>query len=143
MDTLTIDTRYATYLLIAVSWACFFSLTIKQPVRGLRNVGILACYILALVMVIRVPFTAALVTWCAFAVAAGIVYSAYEFFAYVRDKDPQKKLNVSLSTFIHGLLAWPIMIPEAVEYLLAELGIIRIETPPSPPIPDPKRNNVG
>lgn len=136
MDKIPIDTRYALYLLIAVGWTCLFSMTIKRPVRGFRNLGILACYILAVVMVIRLPFVTALVTWCAFGLAAGIIYSAYQLLAYARDKSPDRKLDVSVSTFIHGPMAWPIMIPEAVEYLLAELGILRVQTPPSPPKTD-------
>jgi hypothetical protein len=132
MDTLPIDKHHAVYLLIAVGWTCVFSLTIKRPVRGLRNLGILACYILAVVMLIRLPFVTALVTWCVFGLAAGIIYSAYQLLAYARDKSPDRKLDVSVSTFVHGPLAWPIMIPEAVEYLLAELGVLRVQPTPPP-----------
>jgi hypothetical protein len=128
----TIDKNHAAYLLIAVGWTTLFSFTIKQPVRGLRNLGILACYILAIVMIVRLRFVTALVTWCVFGVAAGVIYTIYELVARVRTKEPDKKPSVSLSSFVHGPLAWPIMIPEAVEYLLAELGVLRVQPAPPP-----------
>lgn len=132
MDSIPIDKQHAIYLLIAVGWTTLFSMTIKQPVRGLRNLGILACYILAIVMLIRLRFISALVTWCAFGIAAGVIYSFYQIVAYARDKSPDKKLGLSFSHFIHSPLAWPIMIPEAIEYLLADLGVLRVQ-PTAPP----------
>jgi len=132
MDTKPIDRQHAIFLLIAVGWTTLFSMTSKQPVRGLRNLGILVCYILAVVMLIRLRFVSALVTWCAFGIAAGVIYSLYELVAYARDKSPDKKLGLSFSHFIHGPLAWPIMIPEAIEYLLADLGVLRAQPAPPP-----------
>lgn len=132
MDTIPIDRQHAIFLLIAVGWTVLFSMTSKQPVRGLRNLGILACYILAVVMLIRLRFVSAVVTWCAFGIAAGVIYSFYELVAYARDKSSDKKLGLSFSHFIHGPLAWPIMIPEAIEYLLADLGVLRAQ-PATPP----------
>ena len=72
-------------------------------------------------MLIRLRFVSALVTWCAFGIAAALIYSFYQLVAYTRDKSPDKKLGLSFSTLLHGPLAWPIMIPEAIEYLLAEM----------------------
>ena len=132
MDTIPIDKHHAVYLLMAVSWTILFSLTIKQPVRGLRNLGILACYILAAVMLIRLRFASALVTWCMFGITAGVLYSFYDFVSYIRDKTPDRKLGLSSSHFIYGLLAWPIMIPEAIEYLLADLGVLPAQLPTPP-----------
>ncbi|HET9424266.1 MAG TPA: hypothetical protein VFO55_02755, partial [Gemmatimonadaceae bacterium] len=34
----------------------------------------------------------------------------------------------SLAPLMHGFLAWPIMLPEVVEYVLAEVGVL---TPPT------------
>lgn len=132
MDPIPIDKQHAIYLLIAVGWTTLFSLTNKQPVRGLRNLGILACYLLAVVMLVRLRFVAALVTWCVFGVAAGVIYSFYQLVSYARDQSPDKQLGLSFSHFIHGPLAWPIMIPEAIEYLLADLGVLRAHTTTPP-----------
>jgi hypothetical protein len=136
MDTIPIDQPHAIYLLIAVGWTTLFSMTSKQPVRGLRNLGILACYILAVVLFMRLRFVSALVTWCAFGIAAGILYSIHQLVAHARDPSPDKKLGLSFSHFIHGPLAWPIMIPEAIEYLLADLGVLRAQPAPPPTKPD-------
>ena len=126
MSTIPIDKSYAIYLLVAVSWTTLFSMTIKQPIRGLRNLGILACYIIAIVMLFRLHFISTLATWCAFGVAAGVIYSLYQAVSYAHDKSTDKKLGISFSTFLHGPLAWPIMIPEAIEYLLTEVGILGV-----------------
>jgi|GEM_PF-2110405 len=126
MDPAPIDPQYAIYLLIAVGWTTLFSMTIRQPVRGLRNLGILACYILAVIMPIRLPFGSALATWCVFGIAAGLLYNAYQGIAYLRDKSPEKTPGLSFAHFVYGLLAWPVMIPEAIEYLLADLGVLRV-----------------
>ena len=126
---LPFDRQYALYLLIALTWTTLFSMANSHSLRGLRNLGILACYGLAIVMLVRIKFASAAVTWCAFGLAAGLIYSAYNVLAYSQDKAPDKTLRVSVGDFLYGPLAWPIMIPEAVEYSLAELGVLK--TPPS------------
>ncbi|NBV24603.1 MAG: hypothetical protein EBS05_22115 [Proteobacteria bacterium] len=131
MGSLSFDKQHGVYLLVAVGWTTMFSLTNKQPIRGLRNLGILACYILAVVMCVRLRFVSALVTWCAFGIAAGALYNLYELVAFARNKAADKKLGASFANFIHGPLAWPIMIPESIEYLLAELGVL-----PATPLPE-------
>lgn len=136
MNIISFDKHYALYLLLAVGWTILFSMTIKQPVRGLRNFGILACYILAVIMVIRLPFVTALATWCVFGLAGAVTYIAYQLVSYARDRSVDRKLNVTASTFTDGLVAWPIMIPEAIEYLLAELGILRTPKLPTPAAPE-------
>lgn len=128
---LPFDRQYALYLLIALVWTTAFSMVNGHPLRGLRNLGILACYGLAIVMLVRIKFASAAVTWCVFGLAAGLIYSAYNVLAYSRDKAPDKTLRVSVGDFLYGPLAWPIMIPEAVEYSLAELGVLKTPPPPA------------
>jgi hypothetical protein len=125
------DARYAVYLLIATAWTTAFSMTNRQPLRGSRNLGILACYVVFVIMLFRLPFVTAVATWCLFGVAGGLLYIAHELFLGWRTKDSAEKPAVSLATLIHGPLAWPIMIPEAIENTLAELGILK--TPPLQP----------
>lgn len=126
IDHLPIDTHHAILLLIATVWTTLFSMSEKRWVRGYRNLGILACYILAIVMLIRLPFATALVTWCAFGITAAILYNFYDLVVYARNKAPDKKLELSFAYFIYSPLAWPIMLPEAVEYLLAEVGVLKV-----------------
>ncbi|MGE5194322.1 MAG: hypothetical protein ACM3U2_17670 [Deltaproteobacteria bacterium] len=116
------DAHYAIYLLIATIWTTAFSMTIRQPLRGCRNLGILACYVLFVVMLFRLRLLAALGTWCLFGIAGGVLYLAHELLARWRTKNPAEKPALSPATLLHGLLAWPIMIPEAIENTFAELG---------------------
>jgi hypothetical protein len=125
MSDIHIEVRYLIYLLIAVGWTTFFSLFNKPALRGWRNHGILACYVLLVVMFFRVHFLSALVTWCIMGVAGGLAYIAYELFARARAHGSEEKPTVSLTHIVYGFLAWPIMVPEAIEYILTELGILK------------------
>jgi hypothetical protein len=126
------DARCAVYLLIATAWTTAFSMTNQQPLRGSRNLGILACYVSFVITLIRLPFVTSLATWCLFGVAGGLLYIAHELFVGWRAKASAEKPAVSLATLIHGPLAWPIMTPEAIENTLTELGILKI-----PPLQSP------
>lgn len=71
----------------------------------------------------------AMLTWSSFGLAGGVIYILWETLQRIRATTREQKPRVSLSPLFHGLFAWPIMVPEAVEYALAELGILR--APPS------------
>jgi hypothetical protein len=123
---------FAVALLLAVGWTTVFSLSNKPGIRGFRNLGILASYILILVFLFLAGWRAALVTWAIFGVAGGLVYIGWEILQRLRTATGEQKPSVSLSPLLHGLFAWPIMVPQAFEYALAELGILK--APPSSPI---------
>ena len=125
-----IHVPFAVALLIAVGWTTLFSLSNTPGIRGFRNLGILASYILVPVFLFVAGWRAALVTWALFGVVGGVIYICWEILQRLRASGEQKP-GVSLSPLVHGLFAWPIMVPEAMEYALAELGILR--APPSPP----------
>jgi len=133
MSDIHISIRYLIFFLIAVGWTTLFSLSHTRGIRGYRNLGILACYILLIVMLFPVPFTSALLTWCALGVGGGLVYIAYELLGRARASEREQKSKVSFGHFIYGNLMWPVMVPEAVEYILADMGILK--TPPMPPQP--------
>lgn len=116
---------FAVALLIAVSWTTGFSMTIQPGIRGWRNLGIFACYILLLVFLFIAGWKSALLTWAAFGLSGALIYIMSEILQQLRTPAGEEKPGVSLSPLIHGLLAWPIMVPEAVENTLAELGILR------------------
>jgi hypothetical protein len=134
MSDIHISTRYLIYFLIATGWTTLFSMSNTPGIRGYRNLGILAAYILLIVMLIRVPFTSALVTWCTLGVSGGLVYIAYELLVRIRASEKEEKPRVSFGHVIYGNLMWPVMVPEAVEYILAELGILKALPTPSQPI---------
>ena len=58
-------------------------------------------------------------------------YVCWEILQRLRTAAGEPKPAVSLSPLVHGLFAWPIMVPEALEYALAELGVLL--PPPSDP----------
>ncbi len=126
-----IHTPFAVALLVALGWTTLFSFTNKPGVRGFRNLGILACYILFLVFLFVAGWRAALVTWAVFGIAGGLTYVSWLILERLRAAAGEQKPGVSLSPLLHGLIAWPIMVPEAVEYSLAELGVLR---PPAVPL---------
>jgi hypothetical protein len=91
-------------------------------IRGWRNLGWPACYVIFVVMLFRLPFTVALVTWAGFGVASGLLYVIYELIARLRTPAGEERPSVSFSHIPYGLLAWPLMAPAAIEYAAAELG---------------------
>ena len=134
MSDIHISIRYLIYFLIAVGWTTLFSMSNTRGIRGYRNFGILACYILLIVMLVRVPFTSALLTWCVLGVSGGLVYIAYELLTRARASESEKKPKVSFGHVIYGNLMWPVMVPEAVEYILADMGILKSPPTPSQPV---------
>ncbi len=127
-----IDIPFAIALLIALGWTTIFSCMNPPGIRGFRNLGISAAYVLVVVFLFIAGWRAALVTWAVFGVAGGLIYISWEILQRVRAPAQEEKPGVSLSPLVHGLLAWPIMVPEAVEYALAELGVLRTPPPGAP-----------
>lgn len=130
------DLVYSTVLLLATLWTTLFSLTIHPGIRGYRNLGILACYVLLPVMLLRLPFQSAVLTWCAFGVGAGLLYMASDLIERKQISDPAEREPISWSHLVYGQIAWPIMAPEAIENLLAQLGVLRCPSSPDVPPPD-------
>jgi len=125
-----ISRKWLLILACASAWTIFFSMFSTSGVRGWRNLGWLACFILGVVMLFVLPWLSALVTWAVAGLFSGLVYFGYESFVYLRAKDKTKTAKPNPVTIVHGLLMWPIMLPEAIEYLLAELGVLK--TPEAP-----------
>ena len=113
---------WAAALLSALGWTTVFSL-VQPPLRGLRNLGILASYGVGIAMAIQAPWRESLVTWAAFGLAGGVGYLAYE--AWSSRGEGAGGDRLSFAPLLHGVVAWPIMLPEAAEYALAELGVLK------------------
>jgi cyanate permease len=124
---------FAIALLIALLWTTLFSLTIKPGIRGFRNFGLLAAYLMLPIFLFVAGWKLALSTWVIFGLSGGFLYFLWEVFQYLRSSEPDKKL--SGVTIVHGLFGWPIMVPEAIEYALAEAGILK-----SAPVKAPEEN---
>src|SRR5690606_5467282 len=55
-------------------WTTFFSLFNTPSIRGWRNLGWLACYLIGLAMFVSVPWRIALATWALAGIVSGLVY---------------------------------------------------------------------
>jgi hypothetical protein len=142
MPTLWVVALAATAL-----WTTLFSLASAPGVRGWRNLGLLASYLGGVAMFVALPLLAAALIWAAFGLAGGAIYYAHEWFLYLRTRaatddapltvprptDPPKR--PAAMAILHGLFLWPLMIPEAIEYLLADVGLLPPPPEPTPPTP--------
>lgn len=120
-----IDTSWLLVLGGAAAWTIFFSMFSAPGVRGWRNLGWVACFVLGAVMLVVLPWRAALSTWAAAGIFSGLLYFAYELFIFIRLTDKTEMEKPNPVTIIHGLALWPIMLPEVVEYFLAEVGVLK------------------
>jgi hypothetical protein len=89
-------------------WTIFFSMFSTPRLRGWRNLGWLACFIVGVTMLVVLPWRSALVTWAVAAVFSGLVYFAYESFAYLRARDKARAARPNPITVAHALFVWPI-----------------------------------
>ena len=119
-----IDTRYLAFLGIVAATTVFFSMFNTPSIRGYRNLGFLTIYIGSLAWFFFAPFGSIIAGWCAFGVVSGMIYYLYELISVARSKEGTKEWP-RLTTVLHGLAAWPIMLPEAIEYSLADMGILK------------------
>ena len=125
-----IDGRWLAYLAIPAAWTIFFSTFNTPGIRGWRYLGWLACYLVGIAMFASIGWRHAGMTWVAVGLATGALYYTYDRWTTRGHEDPQA--HARLSTIIHGVVAWPIMLPEVIEYTLAEAGVLkagRAETP--------------
>jgi hypothetical protein len=101
----------------------FFSMFSSPGIRSLRNPGIAACYLCLFVGLGIVGWKRTLLAWVAIGLLSGLLYFGWEWFSYSRSTDADRT-RPSPSTVPFGLIGWPIMAPEAVEYFLADLGVL-------------------
>jgi hypothetical protein len=120
-----ISTKWLLILLCAAAWTTFFSLFNTPRIRGWRNLGWMACFLIGLVMLIVLPWRVALATWSVVGVASGLLYYCYGCYSRLTAKSEECISWPRPSTSLHGLLIWPIMLPEAIEYWLADIGVLR------------------
>ena len=124
-----ISMNFAMALAVAFMWTTAFSMTNRFPVRGLRNLGILACYVIGISMFFVAGIKPAVSTWIMFGLIGGALYFIHDLIVRAKAKPEEEKPAISLGHFIFGQLAWPIMGPEAIEYALAELGVLKAPEP--------------
>jgi len=124
-----ISSPLAITLGIALVWTTAFSMTNRFPLRGYRNLGLLACYVSPLIFIFINGLSSVAITWFVFAIAGALVYTTWEVFQNSRASIPEEKSKVGFGSFLTAPLAWPIMLPEAIEYFLAEVGVLKSAEP--------------
>jgi hypothetical protein len=124
-----IDGKWLAYLAVPAAWTIFFSL-FNTRIRGLRNLGWPSCYLVGLAMLWSLGWRRAGTTWLSVGFATGLLYYLYQAWSAMREKDAAAK--APLSTIVYGALAWPIMLPEVIEYSLADAGVLKASQPAAP-----------
>jgi hypothetical protein len=119
------DLFWLGVLAATAGWTLFFSLFNRPQIRGWRNLGVLVGYVLGIAMFTISPWRQSLATWAAMGLLAGTFYLIYELIAYLRLTEKTPDARPKLQLLVHALLLWPVMLPEALEYLLAELGVLK------------------
>lgn len=126
-----IDPAWLCVLAVSAGWSSFFSLFQRPHIRAWRNLGLLAGFVLGASMLVALPWREALATWTVAALCGGVLYVIYEVVAYVRLPEKTPGDRPGFGPLFHALLLWPVMLPEALEYLLAELGVLKPAPGPS------------
>jgi len=98
-------------------------LLVFNPVlRSVRVMGIATAYGIGLWMLFILPWRVAVATWCVFAVFGGAVAFVYELWARFRYRGRGRQPRPLV--LLQGFLLWPTMVPEAVEGVLIDAGVL-------------------
>lgn len=107
---------------ITLFLSCF--IVCNRAMSRMRIVGLITSYATGLWMALVLPWQVALATWCVIAATCGAVCLAYELWA--RRKYPTRKPRPLI--LLQGFLLFPALLPDALEGMVVDLGIL----PPSP-----------
>lgn len=97
-------------------------LVFNPVLRSIRIMGIVVSYGVGAWMAITLPWRVALVTWCLFAAAGGLVSLAYELWA--RHRYGASGRVPRPLVLLEGFVLWPTMIPDAIEGVLVDAGVL-------------------
>jgi hypothetical protein len=103
---------------------------VNRAMRGLRAFGLLMAYGVGAWMLVALPGRVAMVTWCVFAAAGGLGVFGYELWARRHYAGTGREPRPLI--LLQGFLLWPAMLPEAIEGMLVDAGLL----PPSPEATD-------
>lgn len=120
-----VDIMWALMLFgIALFTSCL--VVVNRAMRGLRSSGLLMAYGVGGWMLLALPWRVAVATWGVIAAAGGIVVLGYELWARRHYAGTGRKPRPLI--LLQGFLLWPAMLPEALEGVLVDAGLL----PPSP-----------
>ena len=128
MTIWNVDIMWAM-MLFGVTLFVSVMVAVNRAMRGMRILGLITCYGFGALMLIVLPWKVAVVTWGVFAAAGGAVVFLYELWARVRYAATGRKPRPLI--LLQGFVLWPAMIPDAVEGMVVDAGIL----PPNPDAP--------
>ncbi len=111
-----------TLMLFGVALFTGCCVVFNPALRGIRTMGIVTSYAVGAWMLIVLPLRVAVGTWCVFASAGGVIALAYELWARHRYAGTNRAPRPMI--LLQGFLLWPGMIPDAVEGVLVDTGIL-------------------
>ncbi len=116
-----IDLLWAFMLLGVALWTTG-CLVFNPVLTSIRVMGLGLAYGALVWMLVTLPWLDAVVTWCLFATFGGVVSFAYELWArhHYRARGRAPRPLVALQ----GFVLWPTMIPDAVEGVLVDAGVL-------------------
>jgi hypothetical protein len=121
MTLWSVDIMWAMMLLgVALFTACM--VVVNPVLKSVRVMGLVTAYAIAVYMAVALPWLVAVTTWCIFAACGGVVAFAYELWArrhYAGTDRPPRPLVA-----LQGFILWPTMIPDAIEGVLVDVGVL-------------------
>lgn len=121
MTIWNVDILWAMMLLgIALFTGC--CVVFNPVLKSVRIMGIVTAYAVGAYMAYELSWRVALTTWCVFAAAGGAIAFAYELWARRRYAGTDRRARPLVA--VQGFLLWPTMIPDAVEGVLVDAGIL-------------------
>lgn len=109
-------------MLVGVALWTGCCLVFNPVLRAIRVMGIATAYAIGLWMLITLEWRVALVTWCIFAAFGGAVAFGYELWARYRYRGTGRKDRPLV--LLRGFVLWPTMVPEAVEGVMIDAGVL-------------------
>jgi hypothetical protein len=121
MTIWNIDILWAMMLLgIALFTGC--CVVFNPVLKSVRIMGVVTAYAVGAYMTYELSWRVALTTWCVFAAAGGAIALAYELWARRRYAGSGRAPRPLVA--VQGFLLWPTMIPDAVEGVLVDAGVL-------------------
>lgn len=109
-------------MLLGVALFTGCCLVFNPVLKSVRVMGIATAYAIGAWMALTLPWRVALVTWCLFAAFGGAVALAYELWARWRYRGSGRKPRPLI--LLQGFILWPTMVPEAIEGVLIDAGVL-------------------
>jgi hypothetical protein len=109
-------------MLLGVALFTGCCLVFNPVLKSVRVMGIATAYAIAGWMALTLEWRVALATWCLFAAFGGLVALAYELWARWRYRGTGRRPRPLI--LLQGFILWPTMVPEAVEGVLIDAGVL-------------------